>query len=500
MADLERNRVMRRQIFIYIWLVLFFTIGIFSHSVQFAYAQSASDSAETVSISGVKFWVDQNGNLLPENEHPDTAELSLFANDKEIDRKSVSSKDDWNWEFKDLPKYDDSGEEINYTVREASLDDYTSDMKIVLVNTYAPSKEITVQKVWNDSNDQAGKRPESVTVRLLANGELVDTLVLDNDSDWKGVFDGLPVMDAASEEEITYTVEEIPADGYILSGIEEEPEGEFTITNTVEQQSRRLAARRPIQLRSDTGNEQEGFTSSESPVKEENENNGTQESRENMSPENSGSEGSVSETPQSGQGRPAASQNIGETPAGGRISLVRIPESFTGISELPRTGFTAGTAFPLSLNDEGLIYESLAMELEIPSLNISAGIVQVPVIDGSFPVEWLGGDAGLLEGTALPGEGLSVIAGHNTLNPEEYGPFAMIAGLEEGDRFFIRKEDGSMMIFAVYANEKIEAADVKGLFETASEYAQTITLLTCEDEMLEGGYASRRIVSARKIN
>ena len=216
MAHLERNRVVRGWIISVICLVLFLSIGFLSHSVQFAYAQSSAE-AETVSISGTKIWVDRDGNVLSKDAHPDSAELSLFANGEKVDTTKVTAEDNWNWEFSDLQKYDDNGKEINYTVREASLNDYKSDMKIVVLNTYSPSKEISVKKVWEDSDDQFGMRPESVTVRLLADKVLVDgkTLVLNKDNSWSGTFTGLPVMDASTNAEINYTViEENTASNY----------------------------------------------------------------------------------------------------------------------------------------------------------------------------------------------------------------------------------------------------------------------------------------------
>ena len=36
------------------------------------------------------------------------------------------------------------------------------------------------------------------------------------------------------------------------------------------------------------------------------------------------------------------------------------------------------------------------------------------------------------------------------------------------------------------------------LAEIAAMYENSLTLITCEDEMPEGGYASRRIVAARE--
>ena len=39
------------------------------------------------------------------------------------------------------------------------------------INTHQPeTTEITGTKTWNDANNQDGKRPESITVILLANG------------------------------------------------------------------------------------------------------------------------------------------------------------------------------------------------------------------------------------------------------------------------------------------------------------------------------------------
>lgn len=165
--------------------------------------------------------------------------------------------------------------------------------------------------------------------------------------------------------------------------------------------------------------------------------------------------------------------------------------------ELPLTGITApkGEPKPLSVN-----YKPVNMELQIPGLNVTSDIVTVPVTADGYAVAWLGNDAGLLEGFALPGEGVSVIAGHNTLNAEEFGPFAAIRQLDEGERFFVRDARGKLMTYEVYANEKIGSHDADALQKTALVYENTLTLLTCEDELSEGGYASRRIVSAKYID
>ena len=126
-------------------------------------------------------------------------------------------------------------------------------------------------------------------------------------------------------------------------------------------------------------------------------------------------------------------------------------------------------------------------------------IVSLTPENDQYPIDWLGKQTGWLEGSALPGEGLSVLAAHNTLNAEEYGPFALIGTLQKGDRFSLLQKNGSLLMFEVYANEKVGSNDFGTLEEIAAEFENTLTLLTCEDERLEGGYASRRIVAARKL-
>lgn len=165
-------------------------------------------------------------------------------------------------------------------------------------------------------------------------------------------------------------------------------------------------------------------------------------------------------------------------------------------SELPQTGITAAGSADIK---DAVSYRQVNMELLIPQLDLTGSIVSVPHTEEGYPVRELGNDAGLLEGFALPGSGISLIAGHNTLDAESFGPFAAIRLLEAGDRFFVRRDDGELLRFEVYANEKIGSADVEGLRQTAEVCENSLTLLTCEDELPEGGYANRRIVSAKLI-
>ena len=104
------------------------------------------------------------------------------------------------------------------------------------------------------------------------------------------------------------------------------------------------------------------------------------------------------------------------------------------------------------------------------------------------------------EGSALPGEGAVILAAHNHLNDTESGPFALLASMEEGDRVFIRDGNNDLQIFTVYANEKVSETDFKTVDQIAGAFQDALILITCEDEMISGGYASRRIVAAGKVD
>lgn len=102
--------------------------------------------------------------------------------------------------------------------------------------TEAPTTEVSVEKKWNDNDDEKQNRPETITVNLIAiyGGQeyKVDSVVLNKDNKWEHSFKDLPTINDGNK--ITYTVKEEPIDGYKseLSGSEKEG---FTIINTPEE-------------------------------------------------------------------------------------------------------------------------------------------------------------------------------------------------------------------------------------------------------------------------
>jgi LPXTG-site transpeptidase (sortase) family protein len=163
-------------------------------------------------------------------------------------------------------------------------------------------------------------------------------------------------------------------------------------------------------------------------------------------------------------------------------------------NELPATGFSSGRFTPLSERPLDLVYKPTGHTLQIPELGISETILTVPLTDGSYPVEWLGSQIGLLEGSSLPGEGVTILTGHNHLNTTETGPFLFIGTLDKDDRIMINKAGNSMLTYRVYGNYKIASDGFAGIADKVSDNA--LILITCEDESVNGGYLNRRVILA----
>ncbi len=62
----------------------------------------------------------------------------------------------------------------------------------VITNTHVTeTTEAMVKKVWNDSNDQDGKRPAELTVNLMNGNTVVQTVTLNAGNNWTAKVTGL---------------------------------------------------------------------------------------------------------------------------------------------------------------------------------------------------------------------------------------------------------------------------------------------------------------------
>ena len=115
-------------------------------------------------------------------------------------------------------------------------------------------------------------------------------------------------------------------------------------------------------------------------------------------------------------------------------------------------------------------------------------------------MEWLDDKAGILSGSAMPGEGYTLVAAHNHLNTQEIGPFGFLFDLDNNDRIFVNMPDGGLKIYSVYANELLEPNDFRQMAAISENEDGSLILITCENELIDGSYQNRRVVFAKLMN
>ena len=106
-----------------------------------------------------------------------------------------------------------------YTIQEENVPEYTTKVNgYDLVNTYRNTEttEVSGTKTWNDNDNKFNTRPESITVKLMRNGEKYaeKNVKSDNHGNWTYRFDKLPKYDAKGKA-YTYTIQEENVPGYI---------------------------------------------------------------------------------------------------------------------------------------------------------------------------------------------------------------------------------------------------------------------------------------------
>lgn len=219
------------------------------------------DARHTFEVA--KFWKDAGH----EKERPKSVTVRIFGNGEEVDSAEMSEANGWDHSF-NVPVYDEDNEEISYQILEDEVDGYKASYEepnpnfwegqgsmafvLKITNTYVEPEEelspetrnITVTKFWNDQNDKDKLRPESITIRLLADGKLVNTAKVERRYGWKHEFIGLTKNDSNGKE-ISYTIEEEAVSGYTakIDG--------FNITNTHTPKSEVPEPKNPEQKKSE---------------------------------------------------------------------------------------------------------------------------------------------------------------------------------------------------------------------------------------------------------
>ena len=153
-----------------------FTFSDLPVGCKYQISEEASDYIASYEVSGAAKITQQRGENLDVNQSLTTAKETISKDDNAV----VAFKNTG----KEIPK------ETNKVV------------------------DIHIKKVWNDNNNAAKMRPDSITVQLTQDGDVVATAVLDNDTSWQADFTDLDKYAEDGVTEYDYEVNEIDVSGY----------------------------------------------------------------------------------------------------------------------------------------------------------------------------------------------------------------------------------------------------------------------------------------------
>ncbi|HGO2741520.1 TPA: collagen adhesin Cna, partial [Staphylococcus aureus] len=166
------------------------------------------------SATVTKNWDDNNNQ---DGKRPTEIKVELYQDGKATGKTAtLNESNNWTHTWAGLDEKA-KGQQVKYTVEELTkVKGYTThvdnnDMgNLIVTNKYTPeTTSISGEKVWDDKDNQDGKRPEKVSVNLLANGEKVKAVDVTSETNWKYEFKDLPKYDEGKKIEYTVTEDHV---------------------------------------------------------------------------------------------------------------------------------------------------------------------------------------------------------------------------------------------------------------------------------------------------
>ena len=185
----------------------------------------------TTSVNVTKAW---NDNYNQDGKRPSFVTVALYADDVATGKTlPLGESNNFTNTFTGLPIYKEGqvGQKITYTVKESAISGYTSvvtgdaEHGFIITNTYTP-ETVTVSgsKTWMDSDNAAGVRPGSITIRLHKNNAEYGSKTVTAADEWKWEWTDLPKYENGTQ--ISWTITEDNVEDYTrqVSG--------YNVTNT----------------------------------------------------------------------------------------------------------------------------------------------------------------------------------------------------------------------------------------------------------------------------
>ncbi|MGF2054941.1 Cna B-type domain-containing protein [Vagococcus fluvialis] len=176
---------------------------------------------ELISVKGEKHWNDYDNKF---KTRPASIIVELYQNDKLLTEQEVKPNEEGSWlyEFKDVLKYDESGEEYNYRINEKTVPNgYVVEVQGTdLLNSYANEELISVkgEKHWNDYDNKFKTRPASIIVELYQNDKLLTEQEVkpNEEGSWLYEFKDVLKYDESGEEYNYRINEKTVPNGYVV--------------------------------------------------------------------------------------------------------------------------------------------------------------------------------------------------------------------------------------------------------------------------------------------
>ena len=198
--------------------VIGYTTEVAKDSSGYKFTLTNTKSIETVTKTVSKVWEDSNNQ---DGLRPSAITVILTGDDGSRYLKSVSAAENWTTTFENLPKNQNHGQSIQYTVSEAFVSGYTDEVtqngnNYTITNTHMPATtELFVTKTWKDNGNNDGMRPDEITVTAHGSDGRSYAKKLNTDNQWSVMFSNLPKY--ANGKTIDYTLTEEAVPGYTSS-------------------------------------------------------------------------------------------------------------------------------------------------------------------------------------------------------------------------------------------------------------------------------------------
>ena len=179
---------------------------------------------EEIKVEVIKKWEDNDKKA---QRRPETITFTLVKYGKDTTTTTTMTVDKTKTEqnaesFTGLPRYDEDGNEIDYTAQEtftsefyklkengiSKTKDSNGNVKVEFTNKFElpadNKKDITLKKVWEDNGNKSGKRPNSIVLQLNGKDYKINK---ENGNVWTKTIKNQPIYNEDGEE-ISYIVTE----------------------------------------------------------------------------------------------------------------------------------------------------------------------------------------------------------------------------------------------------------------------------------------------------